>query len=247
MTANALPTLPSLGSTPSNKPDEEQATARASSPPPGANIPVLQAAQIVRASGTAGLRPVAGTTQEVTATAPSQQVRAVISQAIVIHGNLEAKGDTEVVLMGSVMGSVVASGLVTIHPTAQVHGAIRAGALVLSGQISCPEEGDASLVEVQGNLHLKAGARLSAQRIRYGSLQIETGARVRGVLEPIDSMEDGPAAELGQTGAAASAMSAVLGLCVVADKGAPAASDRAGGAGEAGTDGDVGTDDAGQA
>lgn len=107
----------------------------------------------------------------------------LISESAVLRGELRFVDGVRI--DGEVQGDVVAmpggSSLVVISEGARVHGKVKAGHVIISGQVHGP-------VECDELLELQPKARVVGD-IRYGTLEMHLGARVEGELRSIKAGE----------------------------------------------------------
>ncbi len=117
-------------------------------------------------------------------------IRNLISESAVLRGELRFVDGLRI--DGEVHGDVLAmpgsgSSLVVISEGARVHGKVKAGHIIISGQVNGP-------VECDELLELQPKARVAGD-IRYGTLEMHLGARVEGELRTMKSA-DRPALKL---------------------------------------------------
>jgi cytoskeletal protein CcmA (bactofilin family) len=110
-------------------------------------------------------------------------IRNLISESAVLRGELRFVDGLRI--DGEVHGDVLAmpgsSSLVVISESARVHGKVKAGHVIISGQVNGP-------VECDELLELQPKARIAGD-IRYGTLEMHLGARVEGELRSIKPSE----------------------------------------------------------
>ena len=116
-------------------------------------------------------------------------IRNLISESAVLHGELRFVDGLRI--DGEVHGDVLAmpgsSSLVVISEGARVHGRVKAGHIIVCGQVNGP-------VECEELLELQPKARVTGD-IRYGTLEMHLGARVEGELRSLKAA-DRPALKL---------------------------------------------------
>ena len=106
-------------------------------------------------------------------------IRSLIGEGTVLHGELRFTDGLRI--DGEVLGDVVAVGdarnMLVISENARVHGKVKAGHVIISGQVTGPIECD-ELLELQPKAKVVGD-------IRYGTLEMHHGARVEGELRPL--------------------------------------------------------------
>lgn len=120
-------------------------------------------------------------------------IRTLVGEGTVISGELRFSDGLRI--DGEVRGDVVAVGiesnLVVISEKARVHGKIRAGHVIINGEVTGPVQSD-ELLELQPR------ARIYGD-VRYEALEMHQGATISGDLRPLDSA-DRPALKLAVSG-----------------------------------------------
>jgi cytoskeletal protein CcmA (bactofilin family) len=110
-------------------------------------------------------------------------IRSLIGEGTVIRGpisfceGLRIDGEVE----GDVLGDAAQPSIVVVGPKARVHGRVKAGHVIIGGEVVGPVESDV-LVELQPT------ARVTGT-IRYESLEMHAGSVVDGELRPLKSVE----------------------------------------------------------
>lgn len=110
-------------------------------------------------------------------------IRSLISESAVLRGELRFVDGLRI--DGEVHGDVLAipgsDSLLVISEHARVHGKVRAGHVIVSGQVTGP-------IDCEDLLELQPKAKVLGD-IRYGTLEMHHGARVEGELRPMKSGE----------------------------------------------------------
>ena len=110
-------------------------------------------------------------------------LRSLIGEGTVIRGpisfceGLRIDGEIE----GDVLGDAALPSIVVVGPKARVHGRVKAGHVIISGEVVGPVESDV-LIELQPT------ARVTGT-IRYESLEMHPGSVVDGELRPLKNAE----------------------------------------------------------
>lgn len=110
-------------------------------------------------------------------------IRSLIGEGTVIRGpisfcdGLRIDGEVE----GDVLGDAALPSIVVVGPKAKVHGRVKAGHVIIAGEVVGPVESDL-LVELQPT------ARVTGT-IRYESLEMHPGSVVDGELRPLKNAE----------------------------------------------------------
>lgn len=116
-------------------------------------------------------------------------IRTLVGEGTVITG--EVRFTDGVRIDGEVRGDVIAVGseynLVVISEKARVHGKVKAGHVIINGEVHGPVQSD-ELLELQPK------ARILGD-VRYESLEMHQGATISGELRPLDAA-DRPALKL---------------------------------------------------
>jgi cytoskeletal protein CcmA (bactofilin family) len=110
-------------------------------------------------------------------------IRSLISESAVLRGELRFVDGLRI--DGEVHGDVLAiagsDSLLVISENARVHGKVKAGHVIISGQVNGP-------VDCEDLLELQPKAKVVGD-IRYGTLEMHHGARVEGELRPAKGAE----------------------------------------------------------
>lgn len=121
-------------------------------------------------------------------------IRTLVGEGTVIHGELRFTEGLRV--DGEVVGDVTAAGaersVLVISEKAKVTGKVRAGHVIINGQVIGP-------VIAETLLELQPKARIQGQ-VRYESLEMHQGATIDGELHPLTA-EDKPALKLAASNA----------------------------------------------
>lgn len=116
-------------------------------------------------------------------------IRTLIGEGTVVTG--EIRFTDGIRIDGEVRGDVIAVGaernLVVISEKARVHGKVKAGQVIINGEVNGPVHSD-ELLELQPR------ARIFGD-VRYEALEMHQGATISGELRPLDSA-DRPALKL---------------------------------------------------
>ncbi len=122
-------------------------------------------------------------------------IRTLVGEGTVVTG--EVRFSDGLRIDGEVRGDVVATGaernLVVISEKARVHGKVKAGHVIINGEVHGPVQAD-ELLELQ------ARAKIFGD-VRYESLEMHQGATICGELRPLDGA-DRPALKLAASGGA---------------------------------------------
>ncbi len=124
-------------------------------------------------------------------------IRTLVGEGTVIEGEIRFTDGLRI--DGRVVGSVIAQGdaptVLVIGEKASVTGRVKAGHLVINGEVRGPVESD-ELLELQPKARIEG-------HVRYERLEMHQGAQVNGELRPLGA-EDRPALKLASaTGAIA--------------------------------------------
>jgi cytoskeletal protein CcmA (bactofilin family) len=110
-------------------------------------------------------------------------IRTLVGEGTVVTG--EVRFSDGIRIDGEVRGDVIATGadhnLVVISEKARVHGKVRAGHVIINGEVNGPVHSD-ELLELQPN------ARINGD-VRYEKLEMHQGATISGELRPLDAAE----------------------------------------------------------
>jgi len=109
-------------------------------------------------------------------------IRSLVGEGMVVHGNVAFNEGLRI--DGEVVGDVVADGprsILVISENARVHGKVRAGHVIINGEVRGPVHSD-ELLELQPK------ARLTGD-VRYEALEMHPGASVDGQLKPLKNAE----------------------------------------------------------
>jgi cytoskeletal protein CcmA (bactofilin family) len=110
-------------------------------------------------------------------------IRTLVGEGTVVTG--EVRFNDGIRIDGEVRGDVIATGadhnLVVISEKARVHGKVRAGHVIINGEVNGPVHSD-ELLELQPN------ARINGD-VRYEKLEMHQGATISGELRPLDAAE----------------------------------------------------------
>ncbi len=116
-------------------------------------------------------------------------IRTLIGEGTVVTG--EIRFTDGIRIDGEVRGDLIAVGaernLVVISEKARVHGKVKAGQVIINGEVNGPVHSD-ELLELQPR------ARIFGD-VRYEALEMHQGATISGELRPLDSA-DRPALKL---------------------------------------------------
>jgi cytoskeletal protein CcmA (bactofilin family) len=108
-----------------------------------------------------------------TRTKPRQSMESVIGSELVIEGTITGAGHVR--LVGKFKGDVHVDGDLTIEPGAKVTGSVRAGSIVIGGEL----EGN---VDAATRVELLESGLVHGD-IKAGSLSVAAGSRMRGQAE----------------------------------------------------------------
>ena len=118
------------------------------------------------------------------------QIRTLIGEGTVITGELRFTDGLRI--DGEVVGDVVAEGdrrsIVVISEKARIIGKVKAGHVIVNGQIDGP-------VLAEDLLELQPKAVIVGD-VTYEVLEMHQGATIRGELRPLKAQEDKPALKL---------------------------------------------------
>lgn len=110
-------------------------------------------------------------------------IRTLVGEGTVVTG--EVRFSDGIRIDGEVRGDVIATGgdhnLVVISEKARVHGKVRAGHVIINGEVNGPVHSD-ELLELQPS------ARINGD-VRYEKLEMHQGATISGELRPLDAAE----------------------------------------------------------
>lgn len=109
-------------------------------------------------------------------------IRSLVGEGTVLHGNLGFADGLRI--DGEVHGDVVATtatSLLVISEKARVHGEVKAGHVIINGEVKGPVQ-STDLLEVQPK------ARITGN-IRYELLELHQGALIDGELRPLKAAE----------------------------------------------------------
>jgi cytoskeletal protein CcmA (bactofilin family) len=109
-------------------------------------------------------------------------IRSLVGEGMVVQGNVTFGEGLRI--DGQVIGDVVADGpqsILVISENARVHGKVRAGHVIINGEVRGPVHSD-ELLELQPK------ARLIGD-VRYEVLEMHPGASVDGQLKPLKNAE----------------------------------------------------------
>ena len=116
-------------------------------------------------------------------------IRTLVGEGTVIEGEIRFTEGLRI--DGRVLGNVIALGdernLLVIGEKASIVGKVRAGHVIVNGEIRGPVESD-ELLELQPKAHVEGN-------VRYERLEMHQGAQVHGELRPL-SAEDKPTLRL---------------------------------------------------
>lgn len=115
-------------------------------------------------------------------------IRTLIGEGTVVQGDLRFSDGLRV--DGEVFGDILASSdvsLVVVSENARVHGKVKAGHVIINGEIRGPVHSD-DLLELQPK------ARVAGD-VRYELLEMHQGAQIDGELKPL-KLADKPALKL---------------------------------------------------
>lgn len=115
-------------------------------------------------------------------------IRSLIGEGMVLHGDVDFNDGLRI--DGEVQGDVKAdsaNSILVISENARVHGKVRAGHVIINGEVRGPVHSD-ELLELQPK------ARVVGD-VRYEVLEMHQGATVDGQLKPLKSA-DKPALKL---------------------------------------------------
>lgn len=115
-------------------------------------------------------------------------IRTLIGDGTVVQGDLRFSDGLRV--DGEVFGDILASSdvsLVVVSENARVHGKVKAGHVIINGEIRGPVHSD-DLLELQPK------ARVAGD-VRYELLEMHQGAQIDGELKPL-KLADKPALKL---------------------------------------------------
>jgi cytoskeletal protein CcmA (bactofilin family) len=119
------------------------------------------------------------TTQAGNTSANANDGTTIIDQDVEIQGVLRISGQKSIVINGRVEGEIHSDGHVRVDTVGVINGSINAEDMVIAGRVDTDKD-----VNVVGRLTVCKGGVLIANRIIYGDLSHESGARMSGQLEP---------------------------------------------------------------
>ena len=109
-------------------------------------------------------------------------IRSLVGEGTVLHGNLSFGDGLRI--DGEVHGNVLATSptsLLVVSEKARVHGEVKAGHVIISGEVRGP-------VHASELLELQPSARVTGN-VRYELLEMHQGAVIDGELRPLKSTE----------------------------------------------------------
>ena len=109
-------------------------------------------------------------------------IRTLVGEGTVVHGNLGFADGLRV--DGEVHGNVIAStaaSLLVVSENARVHGEVKAGHVIINGEVRGP-------VHSTELLELQPKARVTGD-VRYELLEMHQGALIDGELRPLKSAD----------------------------------------------------------
>ncbi len=116
-------------------------------------------------------------------------IRTLVGEGTVIEGEIRFTEGLRI--DGRVMGNVIALGdarnLLVIGDKASIAGRVKAGHVIVNGEVRGPVESD-ELLELQPRARIEGN-------VRYERLEMHQGAQVHGELKPLNA-EDKPALRL---------------------------------------------------
>lgn len=109
-------------------------------------------------------------------------IRSLIGEGVVVNGDI--RFDEGLRIDGEVHGDVEAAdgrSILVISEKARVHGKVRAGHVIINGEVCGPVHSD-ELLELQPKARIEGD-------VRYQMLEMHQGAQVEGLLKPLKSAE----------------------------------------------------------
>ena len=109
-------------------------------------------------------------------------IRSLIGEGVVVKGDI--RFDEGLRIDGEVQGDVEAAdgrSILVISEKARVHGKVRAGHVIINGEVCGPVHSD-ELLELQPKARIEGD-------VRYQMLEMHQGAQVEGLLKPLKSAE----------------------------------------------------------
>lgn len=109
-------------------------------------------------------------------------IRSLIGEGVVVKGDI--RFDEGLRIDGEVRGDVEAAdgrSILVISEKARVHGKVRAGHVIINGEVCGPVHSD-ELLELQPKARIEGD-------VRYQMLEMHQGAQVEGLLKPLKSAE----------------------------------------------------------
>lgn len=109
-------------------------------------------------------------------------IRSLIGEGVVVKGDI--RFDEGLRIDGEVHGDVEAAdsrSILVISEKARVHGKVRAGHVIINGEVRGPVHSD-ELLELQPKARIEGD-------VRYQMLEMHQGALVEGLLKPLKSAE----------------------------------------------------------
>ena len=109
-------------------------------------------------------------------------IRSLIGEGVIVRGDI--RFDEGLRIDGEVRGDVEASdgrSILVISEKARVHGKVRAGHVIINGEVCGPVHSD-ELLELQPKARIEGD-------VRYQMLEMHQGAQVEGLLKPLKSAE----------------------------------------------------------
>ena len=125
----------------------------------------------------------------------SPPIQTLIGEGTVFKGEIRFSGGLRI--DGEVIGDVVAAGndrsILVISEKARVTGKVKAGHVIVSGEVTGPIHSD-ELLELQPKAHVVGD-------VQYESLEMHRGATIDGELKPLKAVEK-PSLKLAASNAA---------------------------------------------
>lgn len=106
-----------------------------------------------------------------------------IDAAVEIEGRVIVRSTKPLVIFGAVNGAVESEGSVVVAEGGSIRGPVTARHLEVAGSLDASE----GKVEVAGLLAMRKSGAIRASVIAYGELEQERGARLNGMLTPLES------------------------------------------------------------
>lgn len=104
-------------------------------------------------------------------------IRSLVGEGTLIEGTLRFRDGLRI--DGEVVGDVIAAGdkgsILVISEKAKVRGTVKAGHVIINGQVLGPVESE-HLLELQPKAHIQGD-------VRYASLEMHQGATIEGVMQ----------------------------------------------------------------